>query len=92
MVQSYPLPKWGLTMDEGTIAEWHVAPGDEVKEGQVLGLVSTDKIEVELESPVSGVIVAFLVAEGDTLPVGQDVVVIASDAADYAAYKSSQPG
>jgi pyruvate/2-oxoglutarate dehydrogenase complex dihydrolipoamide acyltransferase (E2) component len=89
MAEKYPLPKWGLTMEEGTIVEWQVAVGDQVKEGQVLGLVSTDKIEVELESPAAGVIAAFLGAEGDTVPVGDDIVVIAADADDFAAYNSS---
>lgn len=89
MAKEYPLPKWGLTMEEGTIAEWHVSPGDTVSEGQVLGIVSTDKIEVELESPANGVVAALLVPEGETAPVGTSVVVIANDAEDCAAWGAS---
>lgn len=89
MAQEYPLPKWGLTMEEGTISEWYVSPGDTVAESQVLCMVSTDKIEVELESPSGGVVAALLVPEGHTVSVGTSVVVIAADADDYAAWSAS---
>ncbi len=90
MANSYPLPKWGVTMEEGTIVAWNVKPGEAVKEGQVLGLVATDKIEVDFESPVNGVVAAHLVSEGATVPVGQDIIVIATDEHDYAAYRARQ--
>lgn len=86
MAQAYPLPKWGLTMEEGTITEWNVKPGDAVTEGQVVAVVATDKIEVELESPVGGVFAKTLADEGDDVLVGADVMVIATDQADYESY------
>lgn len=86
MAQAYPLPKWGLTMEEGTIVEWSIQPGEPVREGQVLGLIGTDKIEVEFESPADGVVAKHLAAEGEEVPVGQEVVVIAEDDQDYQAY------
>ncbi|GED99820.1 hypothetical protein nbrc107696_02670 [Gordonia spumicola] len=89
MATEYPMPQWGITMEEGIIAEWAVAVGDEVEEGTVLGQVATDKIDVDFESPAAGVIAALLAAEGDTVACGTAVVVIADDAADAAAYQAS---
>ncbi len=92
MAQSFPLPKWGLTMEEGTIVEWQVEVGSKVREGQVLGVVATDKIEVDFESPVSGVVAAYLSQPGEDVAVGTDVVVIASDQDDYSAYEAANAG
>ncbi|MFA6114692.1 MAG: dihydrolipoamide acetyltransferase family protein [Sphingomonas sp.] len=64
------MPKLGLTMSEGLIAEWLVAPGDEVAAGQVLFVVETDKISNEIEAPAPGRIVSLLVEAGDTVDVG----------------------
>jgi pyruvate dehydrogenase E2 component (dihydrolipoamide acetyltransferase) len=67
------MPKLGLTMSEGVIAEWHVAAGDEVQPGQVLFVVETDKISSEVEAPGPGRIGAVLVAAGETVEVGAAV-------------------
>ena len=58
------LPKWGLTMEEGTLVSWLKEEGDRVEEGEVIAEVETEKITNELEAPVSGVISKILVAEG----------------------------
>jgi pyruvate dehydrogenase E2 component (dihydrolipoamide acetyltransferase) len=58
------LPKWGLTMEEGTLVTWHVKEGDRVEESQVIADVETEKITNELEAPASGVISKILVEEG----------------------------
>ena len=58
------LPKWGLTMEEGTLTEWLVKEGQEVKEGEALADVETDKVSNQLESPVSGVVSKILVEGG----------------------------
>lgn len=88
MAEAYPLPKWGITMEEGTIVEWTVQPGEPVTEGAVIGQVETEKIMVDFVSPVAGVLAAHLVPVGATVPVGQEVVVIARDAEDFAQYRS----
>jgi pyruvate dehydrogenase E2 component (dihydrolipoamide acetyltransferase) len=64
------MPKLGLTMTEGVLAEWHVKPGDRVERGQVLFVVETDKIANEIEAPGAGEIVEILVENGETVPVG----------------------
>lgn len=64
------MPKLGLTMTEGMLAEWHVKPGDRVRPGQVIFVVETDKIANEIEAPGEGEIVEILVDSGTTVPVG----------------------
>lgn len=71
------LPKWGLTMEEGTLVEWLVKEGDAVKEGQIIANVETDKVSNELEAPVAGVVSRILVAAGsDEVKVGEVLCVI----------------
>ena len=82
MVQELPLPKWGLTMEEGTIVEWLVKPGDQVREGTILASVATDKIDVDWESPLSGVVVKHLAEQGATVAVGEPVIVVDDEVGD----------
>jgi len=69
------MPKLGLTMSEGLLAEWCVKPGDEVVAGQMLFVVETDKISNEVEAPSAGRIVALLVEAGETVDVGTPVAL-----------------
>lgn len=64
------MPKLGLTMTEGLIAEWRVGPGDAVREGQVIFAVETDKITSEVEARGGGRIEEIRVPVGATVPVG----------------------
>jgi pyruvate/2-oxoglutarate dehydrogenase complex dihydrolipoamide acyltransferase (E2) component len=77
------MPKWGLSMEEGTIAEWMLEAGEEVAQGDVLAMVESEKAQMELPAPVGGVFAEALVAEGETVEVGEDVCVIAADRAEY---------
>lgn len=90
MTTTHPMPKWGVTMEDGTITEWHVKPGDTVKEGDVIGVVETEKIDVEFESPSDGVIAGLLAGEGDTVDCGADVLVLADGEDDYQRYVAEQ--
>jgi len=64
------MPKLGLTMTEGLLAEWKVSPGMRVTAGQVLFVVETEKIATEIEAPAEGEILECLVPAGETVPVG----------------------
>ncbi|HLT97892.1 MAG TPA: biotin/lipoyl-containing protein [Acidimicrobiia bacterium] len=86
MATTYPMPKWGVTMESGTIEEWRVEPGDRVAEGDVIGVVSSDKIEVDLEAPANGIVAALLHPVGTTVDCGADLMVLADDEDDYAQY------
>ncbi|MEA2282497.1 MAG: glutaconyl-CoA/methylmalonyl-CoA decarboxylase subunit gamma [Solirubrobacteraceae bacterium] len=70
------LPKWGMTMQEGTIASWEVEVGDSVTEGQVIANVSTEKVDADLEAPATGTLTELLVSAGDTVPVGEVIARI----------------
>jgi pyruvate dehydrogenase E2 component (dihydrolipoamide acetyltransferase) len=69
------MPKLGLTMSEGLIAEWCVKPGDAVQAGQVLFVVETDKISNEIQAPADGTIIDVLAGEGATVAVGLPVAM-----------------
>lgn len=90
MAESFSLPKWGLTMEEGSIAEWLVQPGEHVDEGAVLALVETDKIQVEFVAPVSGIVAEHLVPTDATVAVGEPIVVIAKNEQDWTTYVSGR--
>ncbi|RLE17222.1 MAG: biotin attachment protein [Actinobacteria bacterium] len=83
------LPKWGLTMEDGTVVAWHVAEGDTVSEGEVVADIETEKVENELESPCDGVVAKILVEEDDTVDVGTVLMLIASDADEAASMGGS---
>ena len=64
------LPEMGESVTQGSIVAWRKQAGDFVAEGDPLVEVTTDKVDVEVPSTVSGVIKALLAAEGDTVAVG----------------------
>jgi len=76
---SVTLPALGEAIDQGTLVAWHVAEGDVVVEGQPLYEVATDKVDSEIPSPVSGILVRHVVAEGAHVVVGDTVGVIEAD-------------
>jgi 2-oxoglutarate dehydrogenase E2 component (dihydrolipoamide succinyltransferase) len=71
------MPQLGETVTEGTITKWFKQVGDEVKEDEVLFEVSTDKVDSEVPSPVSGFVTEIRVPEGETVDVGAVLAVIA---------------
>ncbi len=64
------MPKLGHTMTEGTVLKWHKHAGDSIREGEAVLTVETDKAEVEIESPTSGVLARVLADEGVVVGVG----------------------
>jgi len=82
------MPRLSDTMQEGTIAHWHKKPGDEVKKGDILAEIETDKATMELQAYDSGVLEQILVQEGETVPIGQAVAIIGSGSGDQ---KQEQP-
>jgi 2-oxoglutarate dehydrogenase E1 component len=70
-------PAAGESVTEGTILEWHVKVGEQIKLDDTIVEISTDKVDVELPSPASGTVTEILVEEGDTVTVGQVIARIA---------------
>jgi pyruvate dehydrogenase E2 component (dihydrolipoamide acetyltransferase) len=90
MSENVILPKWGLTMEEGTVTAWHKQAGDSVNEGETLAEVETDKINNELPSPIAGVVARILVQASETVPVGTVLAVIAATAEEAQAIRAGQ--
>ncbi len=63
------MPKLGVDMQEGEIIEWKKKEGDEVKEGEILLEIMSDKTNMELEAEDSGVLVKIVRGDGETVPV-----------------------
>lgn len=78
------MPKWGLAMHEGTIADWHIGEGDEIEEGAPLCDIETNKIANEFEAPYGGRVVRLLKAVNDMASVGEVIAVIAQGEASEA--------
>ncbi|MFI5627471.1 dihydrolipoamide acetyltransferase family protein [Nocardioides sp. NPDC051685] len=72
----FTMPSLGADMDEGTLQEWLVKPGDTVHKGDVVAVVDTSKANIEVESFVEGVVQQLLVEPGTTVPVGQVLAVL----------------
>ena len=71
------LPQWGMEMEDGTIVRWLKREGDSIQEGEPLVEVETAKLQTELESSASGVVVHILVPEGATVPIRTLLAIVA---------------
>jgi pyruvate dehydrogenase E2 component (dihydrolipoyllysine-residue acetyltransferase) len=78
MAENVILPKWGLTMEEGTVTAWRKQEGEAVAEGELIAEVETDKINNELPAPITGYIAKILVPAGECVPVGTSLVILAA--------------
>lgn len=70
MATQITMPKLGLTMQEGTIKEWKKKEGDEVKKGEILYVLETEKVTFDVEAPESGILGKIIAQVNDTVPVG----------------------
>jgi 2-oxoglutarate dehydrogenase E2 component (dihydrolipoamide succinyltransferase) len=70
MIEPVLLARLGDTVDEVVVLEWLVAVGERVAAGDPLVRVETDKVEVDVEAPVAGVVVDHAVAEDDEVATG----------------------
>ena len=77
----FTMPSLGADMDEGTVTEWLVKPGDQVRRGDIVAVVDTDKSTIEVEVFETGTIEQILVEEGDKVPVGTVLARISTSAA-----------
>ena len=85
------MPKLGLTMTEGLLAEWRVAAGASFAAGDVLFVVETEKIANEIEAQQAGSIETLLVNEGETVAVGTPVARL-SETSMHAVSSEVAPG
>ena len=76
MSTTITMPQLGETVTEGTVAQWLKKPGDPVEKYEAFLEVSTDKVNAEVPSPVTGTIKDLLVQEGQTVPTGTPIAII----------------
>jgi len=70
------LPKAGMNMVEATVIGWHKSPGEHVEEGEPVVEVETDKVEMDIEAPATGILTEVLVAVDEDAPVGATLGLI----------------
>lgn len=76
-IKTLEIPKWGLSMEEGTIAQWLIQEGEHFTKGQEICEIETTKIVNVLEAPFEGTLRKILAKNGDTLIVGGFIAVCA---------------
>ncbi|MEU8432926.1 2-oxoglutarate dehydrogenase, E2 component, dihydrolipoamide succinyltransferase [Streptomyces sp. NPDC029216] len=93
MAVSVTLPALGESVTEGTVTRWLKAEGERVEADEPLLEVSTDKVDTEIPSPVSGILSSIKVAEDETVEVGAELAIIddGSGAAAPAAAPAAEP-
>ena len=90
MLSEFRLPALGADMEEGTVVQWNVAPGDAVKRGQVVAVVETDKGAIDVEIFEDGVMRELVVQPGTKVPVG--TVLARLETAGQSAPATPAPG
>ena len=76
MATFFALPKLGMNQEESVLVRWLVAEGAEVKAGQPLLEIETDKATVDVESPADGILARIVRREGETVPINATLAVI----------------
>jgi len=83
------MPQLSPTMEEGKLAKWHVKEGDEVRSGDVLAEIETDKATMEIEAPDDGTIDKLLVAEGtEHVPVNYPIALLLTEDAGASSFET----
>ncbi|UCD59327.1 MAG: 2-oxo acid dehydrogenase subunit E2 [Candidatus Hydrogenedentota bacterium] len=71
------MPKLGLVMKEGLVVLWHKDEGERVEEGEDLLEIESDKVTTLIESPASGIVRKIIAVEGEVIPCGKTIAIIA---------------
>lgn len=75
-LRAFAMPKWGIEMTEGVVADWMVAEGVPFKKGDLLALIETDKITNEVEAEADGMFPRLIAEKGGTYQVGELIAVL----------------
>ena len=91
MSVSVSMPQLGESVTEGTVTRWLKREGEHVQADEPLLEVSTDKVDTEIPSPVSGILRGITVAEDETVAVGAELAIIEEDGSAGAAPPAAAP-
>lgn len=70
------MPKVDMDQETGTVVNWQKHNGDEVKEGEIILVIETDKVAIDVESPASGILDGISAEVGDVVPIGTVIAYI----------------
>ncbi len=84
-----PMPKLGLTMEEGSILKWRKGEGEAIEKGEIILDIQTDKVEYEVESPGGGLLLKTLAGEGDVVSCGVNIAVIGAAGEDISKFENA---
>ena len=73
------MPSLGADIETGTLIQWLVKPGDRIKRGDIVAVVETEKGAIEIEVFQNGILQSIVVQEGEKVPVGTTMALIAAD-------------
>ena len=76
MIVDIKVPELGENTTEATIAEWHKEVGDHIEKDELLVTIMTEKVNIEVESPVSGTVVEILCPEDTEVKIGEVIARI----------------
>jgi pyruvate dehydrogenase E2 component (dihydrolipoamide acetyltransferase) len=91
-VAEFRMPALGADMDEGTLVEWLVKPGDQIYKGDIIAVVDTAKSAIEVESFHTGTIEELITTVGETVPVGTVLATITEAGAEAGGTGAAEPG
>jgi len=76
------MPKLGMTMTEGTIDEWYKSVGDEVKKGEAVCMIASEKLTLDVEAPEDGILTEITVEAGGRAKVGEQMGLVGDSLED----------
>jgi pyruvate dehydrogenase E2 component (dihydrolipoamide acetyltransferase) len=86
------MPKFGMTMTEGTLVEWCFGIDDVVDKGAVLLIIESEKAEIEVEATASGILRHIWVEPGETVPCGSLLAALPSPLPSKVLHRRPPPG
>ena len=89
MAKAVVMPKAGNSVEECVLSKWRVKVGDQVKKGDIIADIETDKSSIEVECTEDGTVLALFCNEGDMVPVLVNIMAVGNPGEDFSALKPS---
>ena len=92
MAKKIIMPKQGLQMEVGIITQWLHQEGDQIKEGEPLFEMETDKLAITIDASASGTLLKILAEEGEEIPVAQTIAIVGEPGEDISGLLAAEGG